>query len=78
VARADFARPYPANFSGRTRAIIPAGVARGHLRRDAPRPATWLLLGMMYPFFAPGPDHEHVPQAMIDLLLAVFFDGTAA
>jgi AcrR family transcriptional regulator len=77
-ARADFGRAYQEQFIGQITALLQAGVARGELRPIDPRAATWLLLGMMYPFFAPGPDHEHVPEAMIDLLLAVFFDGTAA
>jgi hypothetical protein len=53
-------------------------VARGELRSIDPRAATWLLLGMMYPFFTPNPTYEHIPEPMIELLLAVFFDGTAA
>ena len=77
-ARAGFGRDYQEQFIGQITTILQAGVARGELRPLDTRAATWLLLGMMYPFFAPSPDHEHVPQATIALLLAVFFDGTAA
>jgi AcrR family transcriptional regulator len=76
-ARADFGRDYQEQFIGQITAILQAGVARGELRPIDSRGATWLLLGMMYPFFAPGPDHEHVPEDTIELLLRVFFDGAS-
>ena len=77
-ARAAFGRDYEQQFVGRIAAILQAGVARGDLRPIDPRAATWLLLGMMYPFFTPNPNYDRIPEPMIDLLLTVFFDGTAA
>ena len=77
-ARATFGRDYEQQFIGQITAILQAGVARGELRPIDPRAAAWLLLGMMYPFFTPNPNYEHIPEPMIELLLAVFFDGTAA
>ncbi len=77
-ARAAFGRDYEQQFIGRIAAMLQAGVARGELRPIDPHAATWLLLGMMYPFFTPNPNYDRIPEPMIDLLLAVFFDGTAA
>lgn len=77
-ARAAFGRDYEQQFIGRIAAILQAGVARGDLRPIDPQAATWLLLGMMYPFFTPNPTDDRIPEAMIDVLLTVFFDGTAA
>jgi AcrR family transcriptional regulator len=77
-ARAAFGRDYEQQFVGRIAAILQAGVARGDLRPIDSRAATWLLLGMMYPFFTPNPNYDRMPEPMIDLLLTVFFDGTAA
>ena len=77
-ARTAFGRDYEELFIGQIVAILQAGVARGDLRPIDTRAATWLLLGMMYPFFTPNPNYEHIPEPMIELLLAVFFDGTAA
>ena len=77
-ARAAFGRDYEAQFIGRIAAILQAGVASGELRPIDPRATTWLLLGMMYPFFTPNPNYDRIPEPMIELLLTVFFDGTTA
>jgi AcrR family transcriptional regulator len=77
-ARATFGRNYEDQFIGQIAALLQAGVARGDLRPIDPRAATWLLLGMMYPFFTPNPNYDRIREPMIDFLLTLFFDGTAA
>jgi hypothetical protein len=44
-----------------------------------PSLATWLLLGMMYPFFYPAHAGEMAtPDAAAALMVAIFFEGAAA
>ena len=72
----QFDRLYEARFIGQVEAILAGGVARRELRELDPRQATWLFLGMIYPFLDPG----HSPNAGADeaalaLALTVFFEG---
>jgi len=56
--------------------MIKTGIERGELRPVDPKLATWLLLGLLYPFF-------HIEQATVadngttlaDLIITTFFDG---
>ena len=59
-------------------AILRNGIASGELHALDIHVTTWLLLGMMYPFFYPAHEHElGTPAAAIDLMIDVFFDGAA-
>jgi hypothetical protein len=56
-------------------------VASGELRPTDVRTATWILLGMAYPFFTPSEQRDGAAggaQAAITTILAIFFDGAAA
>ena len=75
AARAEFGRRYHDGFIGQIAALLQEGIARGELRQRDPQALTWLLLGMMYPFFnSPGRDSQP-PEQTIDLLVEVFFEG---
>jgi AcrR family transcriptional regulator len=78
AARADFGRRYQEQFIGQVAGLLGDAVARGELRAIEPLTLTWLLLGMMYPFFAGSQEREQPPpEQVIDDLLAVFFQGAA-
>lgn len=78
-ARAAFGKRYHAQFIGRIEAVLREGIAAGELRPiDAPL-ATWILLGMAYPFFTPSSARElGGGEAAVAAIMAVFFDGAAA
>ncbi|GAB4533574.1 MAG: TetR/AcrR family transcriptional regulator [Anaerolineae bacterium] len=79
TARAEFGCLYRARFIGQVEDILRAGMEAGELRAMDVSLATWLLLGMMYPFLYPAHEREQGPaQAVIDLLVSVFFDGVTA
>lgn len=79
AARAEFNRMYHEKFIGQVEAIMTDGIARGELRPMEPSLATWLLLGMMYPFFYPAHAGEMAtPDAATTLMVSIFFDGAAA
>ncbi|MDW8317376.1 MAG: TetR/AcrR family transcriptional regulator [Anaerolineae bacterium] len=76
---AEFSRLYYAKFIGQVQAILAEGVQRGELRPVDPTLATWMLLGMMYPFFYSA--HAVARSAspdIVDLMLTIFFEGAAA
>jgi AcrR family transcriptional regulator len=75
--RSRFDTAYDALFIGKLRGLIAAGMARGELRTMDAQTATWALLGMLYPYFTPvDPNHARFPpEAVIDGLLAIYFDG---
>ena len=76
AARAEFGRRYYERFIGQIAALLQEGIARGELRQRDPQALTWLLLGMMYPFFSNSPGRDpHPPEQTIDLLVEVFFEG---
>ncbi len=74
AARLDFEAIYQQKFLGRIQAVLQGGIERGELRRVNVQLATWLLLGMAYPFFYPNHSPGDMGEA-IDLMIAVFFDG---
>jgi AcrR family transcriptional regulator len=74
--RADFGVSYYRKFVGQIEAILYEGVRSGELRPQDPKISTWILLGMMYPFFYPG--HERGSEdveKVLSMILTVFFDG---
>jgi AcrR family transcriptional regulator len=74
AARLGFEGIYQQRFLGRIEAILQGGIERGELRRVNVQLATWLLLGMAYPFFSPSHPLGETDQT-VDLMIAVFFDG---
>ena len=75
--RAAFGADYRARFIGPLQEIIAEGTAGGAFRSKDPGLVVWLLLGMLYPFFAPpGTGPSAGPDTVADLL-DVFFHGLA-
>jgi AcrR family transcriptional regulator len=75
-ARAAFGQLYQKKFIGQIEAILSDGIGHGELRAVDVRLATWLLLGMMYPFFDPPHEREGGSREdAIELMLTTFFDG---
>ena len=75
-ARAEFSRIYQAKFLGQIQDILRAGIAAGEVRALDVSLATWVLLGMMYPFFYPGEQRAlESPEQAIQSILTIFFDG---
>ena len=73
--RAAFGADYRARFLGPLQQIIAEGTAIGDFRSKDPGLVVWLLLGMLYPFFAPpGTGPSAGPDSVADLL-DVFFHG---
>lgn len=78
AARAEFSRIYHEKFIGQVEAIIAEGVRNGELRPMNPGLVTWLLLGMMYPFFYAAHAGEMTSfDETTTLMLEIFFDGAA-
>jgi AcrR family transcriptional regulator len=78
AARTDFEQVYRQKFLGRVETLLADGIAAGELRPVDTRFATWLLLGMAYPFFDANHQPAGDPSEAADLMVAVFFDGLAA
>ncbi len=76
-ARLDFGRLYQQEFIGPLAAILAEGSASGELRSADSHQAAWLLLGIMYPFFYPSQERSPDLEAVINLMISVFFDGMA-
>jgi AcrR family transcriptional regulator len=74
AARSAFEGIYRVKFLGQVEAALQAGIAQGELRPVNVQLATWLLLGMAYPFFSPGHPSDGMNE-VIDLMVSVFFDG---
>ncbi|RMF33991.1 MAG: TetR/AcrR family transcriptional regulator [Chloroflexi bacterium] len=76
--RAAFGRLYREKFIAQVEAILQEGVDRGELALSDVRLATWMLLGMAYPFFYPAHAREMgPPDQAIALMISLFFDGAA-
>src|SRR5512136_2220278 len=75
-SRAEFGRAYQAKFIHQVEEILCGGVERGELKPVNVQLATWIVLGMAYPFLYPAHEHElgGVREAM-DLMVMTFFDG---
>jgi len=73
-ARSGFEGVYYQRFIGQIQGVLQAGIERGELRLVNTQLATWLLLGMAYPFFYPS-HHLGDPDETIELMVSVFFDG---
>jgi len=78
AARGAFGRLYQEKFIDQIQSILVEGIASGDLQPVDTRNATWILLGMMYPFLQPAHDAMLSPTATaIDLMVTIFFDGLA-
>ena len=76
-ARDAFGRMYHQHFIGQIESVLAEAVARGELRPLDTATITWILLGMLYPFFF----SERGPlanEALAEQVVAVFFDGVGA
>lgn len=78
ASRTNFGQMYREQFIGRIEALLQSGMARGELRPVNPELATWLLLGMAYPFFYPSHPQPDDMTEVIELMITTFFDGLAA
>jgi len=76
AARAQFGEVYRQVFVGQIAAILEEGIQSGELRPMDTHLGTWVLLGMLYPFFFPGQERqgERRPLA-VESILSIFFDG---
>jgi AcrR family transcriptional regulator len=70
-ARTRFGTIYEERFIGQIEGLLADGVARGELAPLDMRTITWLLLGMLLPFY--NNQHSHAPPTA--LILQLFFDG---
>ncbi len=78
-ARQAFDQSYHDKFLNRIQAILEDGMRTGELRQVDPGVATWVLLGMMYPYFYPAHSHDLPAPADVGRQLAdLFMDGMAA
>jgi len=69
---------YHQKFIYKIQAILQRGSERGELRPMHPALATWLLLGMMYPYLYTAHIHEIPPAAKVALqITSVYLDGIA-
>ncbi len=77
--RQAFRRLYHQKFTAQIQSILQEGVERGELKDMDTRQATWVLLGMMYPYFYPSHRSEMGdPQAALEMMLTIFFEGALA
>lgn len=77
--RADFGRAYHDRFLEPLRQIFAEGIDRGELRAAEPDFYVKALLGLLYPFFAPGgPVMGAENSTQIDALADVLFAGIRA
>lgn len=79
AAAERFLALYHTDFIGQVAAILRDGVERGELRPLDVASATWVLLGMAVPFVGEGaPRDAQATDALVGLLVGVFFDGVGA
>ncbi len=74
--RLEFGQIYHEKFTGQIQALLDAGVQSGQLNLKNTGSATWILLGMMYPFFTPEQNLEKAQlEELLSQILAIFFHG---
>lgn len=77
-ARQAFDQTYHRKFLLKVQSILEDGMRSGELRKTDPSVATWVLLGMMYPYFYPAHSHDlPVPADVARQLADIFMDGMA-
>jgi AcrR family transcriptional regulator len=76
--RTAFGQAYRQRFIGPLQQIVADGVARGEFVPKDPELVVWMLLGMVYPFFAPSRGaHATAERTTADDLLDIFCHGLA-
>jgi AcrR family transcriptional regulator len=77
--QAEFGKLYHGRFIGQLGTMLRAGMERGELRPMDPELATWMLLGMAYPFLHQGREQPagRLEEALA-LMMRIFFDGAGA
>lgn len=74
--RADFAQTYQDQFIGRLETVLERGCRSGEFRCINSRQATWILMGMMYPFFHPKRNSDDGEEnGAVQLMLDIFLNG---
>jgi len=77
--REEFGRTYHRKFIRRIESILQTGVSTRELKPMDTASATWVLLGMMYPFFYSGAaNSDRDTTRLVDQILTIFFDGAAS
>jgi AcrR family transcriptional regulator len=75
-AREEFGQRYQSEFIGRLAGILAEAMQKGELRSCDPVMATWVLLGMMYPFFsASSESRPEVDSDVVEFILNVYLRG---
>ena len=75
-ARQAFNKTYHKKFIDKIQAILKAGVESGELKPIDTGVATWMLLGMMYPYFYPAHSYDvPSPSDVAEQLLEIYLDG---
>ncbi len=78
TAREQFDQLYRAKFIDQLAAILREGSARGELRPINASAATWILLGMAYPYLYPSQARSvEAVQDAVEAIVSIFFDGVA-
>ncbi len=78
TAREQFDHMYQAKFIDQLAAILREGSTRGELRPINPSAATWILLGMAYPYLYPNQARSvEAVQDAVEVIVSIFFDGMA-
>jgi AcrR family transcriptional regulator len=75
-AQAAFGILYHEKFIGRIEELLVRGMKNGELRTMDSNQTTWILLGMMYPFFYadPGRNLENT-ESLAKLIATIFLEG---
>ncbi len=74
----EFLQSYHRRFIGRMERIVSEGIEHGEVATVDPALATWMLLGMAYPFLYPAHARElGVDDRTISTMIRIFFDGLA-
>ncbi len=76
--RAAFGADYRARFIEPLQQVISEGTASGDFTARDPSLVVWILLGMLYPFFAPPGTGPSAGPETVEVLLDTFFHGLSA
>lgn len=77
-ARQAFHHYYHERFINKIQVILDEGIRNGELRPVEPGVATWVLLGMMYPYFYPAHNTDVPPSGeVVEVIVSIFLDGLA-
>lgn len=76
ATQASFRQRYYDQFIGRIERIVRDAIAQGEIKAIDPHLATWVFLGMVYPFFS-GSDMRDggADPAQIEMIVGIFLNG---